>query len=127
MWNVDLLSTLHIKVESSLTNLQTWHLVFPQQNIRLTVSVQLQFSGHQYVADQLVRTAGSPTENCGVKNMQTSSFQIKPPPPAVILTLTPMPAVTLTLILIQTLSLILTPNPNSNQDHQSHTAKTKKK
>ena len=54
--------------------------------------VQLQFSGHQYVAVQFMRTAGSPNANVVVPN------RAKPPPPAVILTLT----LTLTVILIKT-------------------------
>ena len=64
-------------------------------------AVQLQFSGHQYVAVQSMRTAGSPNANVVVPN------QSKQPPPAVILTLTLISTLRLTLALI----LIKTTNP----------------
>ena len=54
--------------------------------------VQLQFSGHQYVAVQLMRTAGSPTENCGAwktrKRRCSKPNHTEQPASAVILILT---------------------------------------
>ena len=66
--------------------------------------VQVQFSGHKYVAAQLMRTAGSPNANVVVPN------QTKPQPPP--------PAVILTLILI--LILIKTTNPTQQKGRRNN-------
>ena len=73
-------------------------------------AVQLQFSGHQYVAVQSMRTAGSPNANVVVPN------QSKQPPPAVILTLTLISTLSLTLALI----LIKTTNPTQQKGRRNN-------